>query len=312
MSLSPVVSPGATLTAQRRRWVIVGACLVLLVLLAAWRRSGTEPPATMLSGPAISLSYGARTQQELAEMGVAWYTDFGFASPSVAGYERAYLVRPGVNRASLSRVAASHRGGWWSVGNEPNDLFQDNQTPAEYAVFFRDTARALRQADATAHIMCAGIADADWRWADAFRTEYRKLTGRFPQVDAWNIHNYILGDDQDPYDVGIFKQRIAAFRAWMNAIGEGDKPLILSEFGVLYGAGCCERPVDPPERGVAFMVETVTWLARGDLVQGWAWFMTKSGEMMFNGDLYDAEGQPTLFGQAYRELNTLYWLDHSR
>ena len=84
----------------------------------------------------------------------------------------------------------------------------------------------------------------------------------------------------------------------MSQIGDGARPLILSEYGVLYGAGCCDYPLEPPARGVQFMIDTTTWLARGDLVQAWAWFMTNSGEQHFNGDLFDAAGKLTPFGRG--------------
>ena len=308
------LSPSATMSAvlhkniNREVWryrLLIALCVLIAGVgaLIGWQMvEARSPAAADLRGFGVGLNYRPESQQQLAELGTSWYLDWTFSDPDVPGYRRLYVVRPWADRALLASVAVTRRGVWWSIGNEPNDKNQDNQTPAQYALFFHDAVQIIRQADPSARILSAGIADADWQWAEQFRQEYRKLTGDFPFLDGWNIHNYILGDGQDQYDVGEFKRRITAFRNWMSQIGDGGKPLILSEFGVLYGAGCCQHPPESPERGVAYMVETVTWLARADLVQAWAWFMVNSGEQHFNGDLFDAGGHLTAFGQAYRRL----------
>jgi hypothetical protein len=106
-------------------------------------------------------------------------------------------------------------------------------------------------------------------------------------------------EDHDNMD--IFVQHIVDFRTWMRNRGQRDKPLILTEFGVL-------MPVQygfPPYRVNAFMTATFDYLlsARDDqlgypadenrLVQRWLWFSlndrpwdpdTGAG---FNGALFD-------------------------
>ena len=121
------------------------------------------------------------------------------------------------------------------VGNEPNDPHQDDLSPGAYAAFFHRFATAARAADPTVRMASAGIANADCEWAAAFRDSYREQYGEYPAVDAWNIHNYILEPDRDQLDLAEFQRRIVAFRTWMDEIGEGDKPLFLSEFGALFG-----------------------------------------------------------------------------
>lgn len=289
---------------SRRRWLVLLAVGVLCLygFSVAWRMNTTRPAPPSLNGFGVAQGPGAGDEDKLATLGVTWYTDFAFTGESIPGVTRLYMVFPSFNQKVLHDAAETARGQWWAIGNEPNDEVQDNLTPAAYARFFRDAQSVIRQGDKGAYIMPAGIANADWQYADRFREEYRTLTGHYPQVNAWNLHNYLLDEDGDPYDVGEFKRRIVAFRQWMNRVGEGAKPLYLTEFGVLYGAGCCDQPIDPPQKVVDFMVETVPWLARGDLVQGWAWFTIISGEYMFNGDLYDESGKLTLFGIAYRDL----------
>ena len=101
----------------------------------------------------------------------------------------------------------------------------------------------------------------------------------------------------------IFEQQIWAFRQWMADNGYADKPLIVSEFGVL-------MPVEygfDPARVNAFMDATFQFLAEtaepglgdpndGDrLVQRWAWFSLDNPPWdiddpqldTYNGNLFD-------------------------
>lgn len=240
---------------------------------------------------------------QLDTIGRVWYYDYHYKASAPAIYPRLFMVRNLPFDRALADVMAGNRGAWWAVGNEPNDPNQDYRTPAEYAEFYHDFVQWAKRQDSQCRIIPAGFADADWRWANAFRESYQSLYGEYPAVDGWNIHDYILG--RDPYDVDEFKRRIVAFRHWMLEIGESDKPLFLTEFGVLYGSGCCERPIDPPEKTVEFMRQSVQWLAETDYVQHWAWFILNNARE-FNGGLFDASGHLTLYGETYRELARSY------
>jgi len=245
----------------------------------------------------------AELQVQLDAIGDVWYYDYHFATASVTGHQRLFMIRFQPLDETLESVARANPGAWWVVGNEPNDPHQDNLSPEAYATRFHEVAEFIRRVDRSCKILPAGVANADWRWAREFREAYCQRYQQYPVVDGWNIHNYLLEPGVDPYDVAEFRRRILAFRHWMLEIGEEEKPLFLTEFGVLYGAGCCDRPVDPPERTVAFMREAVQWLATTDYVQHWAWFiLNNAGE--FNGSLYE-EGL-TLYGEAYRDLVRQY------
>ena len=239
----------------------------------------------------------------LDALGDVWYYDYGAKSPTMSGHARLRLVWGWPGDGKLADEIKTNRGAWWAVGNEPNDPNQDFRTPEEYARFYHDFYHWAKRMDRRSKVIPAGIADADWRWATAFRERYREFYGDYPPVDGWNMHCYLLGDDA--YDVSEFKRRVQAFRHWMMSIGEAEKPLFLTEFGVLYGSGCCQRPVDPPEWTVSYMRETVSWLSTTDHVQHWAWFiLNNAGE--FNGGLVDQAGQLTVYGQAYRDLIAEY------
>ncbi len=241
------------------------------------------------------------TAAQLDRLGPVWYMDWQWRTPTLAGHERLYVVRCWEVRGDQGAIAAAMRASgasWWSLGNEPNDPNQDNVSPEAYAGLYH-TFAGWAQGAPRVRIVPAGIANADWNWAAAYREAYRARYGRYPRVDGWNIHNYILEPGLDPYDGREFQRRILAFRRWLETIGDGGKPLFLTEFGVLYGSGCCERPVDPPERVQAFMRESVRWLDESDVVSAWAWFATYSD--LYNGNLMTPEGELTALGGQYRD-----------
>jgi hypothetical protein len=241
------------------------------------------------------------TSEVLDALGPLWYYQYGFAGPGLPGHQRVYLVSPFFSDERLEQALHDNPRSWWLVGNEPNDPYQDNLTPATYAAFYHRFLGIAQRKAPSCRIAPGGIANADWRWAEAFRRSYRAQYGRYPRADAWNIHNYILDPGADQYDVAEFKRRIIAFRDWMARVGEGNKPLLLTEYGVLYGSGCCNRPLEGPARGVEFMRLATQWLQQTEYVQAWSWFSLDS-KRQFNGDLLDASGKLSEFGSAYRDL----------
>jgi len=102
-------------------------------------------------------------------------------------------------------------------------------------------------------------------------------------------------------DLNIFKGQIVALRTWMKAHGQQNKPLILSEFSLLYPFVDYDDPINPTEcflmdefgkcftqpRVTAFLNKTMTYLetARDTnlgypaddyrLVQQWTWYALK-------------------------------------
>jgi len=87
--------------------------------------------------------------------------------------------------------------------------------------------------------------------------EYETRYGGIIPVDVWNVHGFILQEKKNDwgcqipcgiYDVDtgmlygvddhdnmtIFQQEIVAFRRWMKDHGERNKPLVVTEYGILF------------------------------------------------------------------------------
>jgi len=290
---------------KRETWALRVSRVVLCVALLSC--SGCA--ALRRDGQPFSTPFGVGMPEEtpvtaaqLDALGPVWYLDWRWDTPVLEGHERLYVIRCWEVKQDQGAIPSAMRASgsaWWSLGNEPNDPYQDNVSPEEYAELYH-TFETWAQSARRCHILPAGIANADWQWAEAFREAFREKYGRYPRVDGWNIHNYILEPGLDPYDVGEFQRRILAFHRWMESIGDGQKPLFLTEFGVLYGDGCCGRPVDPPEKIQSFMRRATRWLIDSEIVTCWAWFSTYFD--LYNGDLMTKEGDLTDLGVTYREL----------
>ena len=248
------------------------------------------------AGVVVAGSIDARNMDLL---GPVWYYNYGFMGTSLDGHPRALLVRPPFSYDLLAEAVRENPSHWWLLGNEPNDPHQDNLSPEAYAAFFQRASTLIRANDVSCRIAPAGIANADWQWAQAFRESYRVQYGRWPRVDAWNIHNYVLEPQLDQLDVAEFQRRILTFRDWMKSIGESGKPLLLTEFGALYGTGHLGRPPEDPVRVQSYIGTVVDWLSETEHVQAWAWFSSWTGGQ-FNGDLYTDEQSLTAFGESYR------------
>jgi hypothetical protein len=151
-------------------------------------------------------------------------------------------------------------------------------------------------------------------------------------VDVWNIHNFILREERDSWgveippgltvdqgtlfevddhdDMKVFRAQIIDFRRWMADHNQRDRPLIVSEYGIL-------MPEDygfPLERVRSFMHDTYDFMlnatdlsigypADGNrLVQRWAWYSLSDG-VYPTGNLIDLEtGDLTGVGEAHQEF----------
>jgi hypothetical protein len=142
-------------------------------------------------------------------------------------------------------------------------------------------------------------------------------------VDVWTIHNFTLREERDAWGAGIppgmdadqgelysirdhgrmsiFQEHVVAFRQWMAQNGYRDRPLVVSEYGILLPAiyGFEEDVVEK------FMLNSFDYLRTAAdgaigypaddnrLVQAWAWYSLNGKEYDietgdgFNGSLFD-------------------------
>ncbi|HHW88220.1 MAG TPA: hypothetical protein GX400_18700 [Chloroflexi bacterium] len=231
---------------------------------------------------------------------------------------------------------------------------QDEMPPALYAQAYHELYTLLKQQDPTARIFAGSIVQPTplrIKYLDLVLESYQQQYGTAMPVDGWAIHNFILNerscaaynndlnlcwgadippglnetdgliientlaDLQKTVSLTLFKEQIVRFRQWMLDNGYRNKPLYLTEFGVLMPA----EYGFPPSTVNTFMNQTFEYLLTATnpqsgyppdgnrLVQRFSWYST-SDNVSFNGYLFEqpALNQPyvmTEMGQNYRTFS---------
>ena len=233
--------------------------------------------------------------------------------------------------------------------------------PEEYAVIYQAMYQLIKGLDPTAMVAIGGVVQPSpvrLLWLDRVLDAYQELAGAKMPVDVWNIHMQLMRekravdgcddcwgadipagiDDvaegllleiEDNVNLEIFKSMIWDFRRWMEEKGEGDKPLIISEYGVLMPSEYLGATVEEGDKVVQqFMLDTFGFLLgtrdeslgmasdQNRLVQRWLWFSLNEvpyhfdekldAWIGFNGSLFDSQtpvwpGVMTPLGKAFAE-----------
>jgi len=285
-------------------------------------------------------------QYNLSRLHADWYVVYpGFDAdpPPLLDLEFVQIIRlrdeRGYNPPSQEEVelyAKTQPGTLWLIGNEPEDLYQDCQTPAQYAQIYHHWYNIIKAADPSAKIAIGGVVQATplrMRWLDLVLQAYERRYGSKIPVDVWNVHGFILQEKADDwgchipcglsategmlYDIDdhdnmtIFKEQIVRFRRWMRDNGERNKPLIVSEYGILAGVGSGYDEA----RVKRFMIATFDYFtntrnptlgypADGNrMVQAWNWFSLDWKDLWGHksyGHLFDPDTKViTPLGLAY-------------
>lgn len=262
-----------------------------------------------------------------------WFTESFTRSAAEAealGMEFAPMLRVGddglvPDLATIYRQAQARPGLVWLIGNEPDVRWQDDATPEEYACHYFRAWRTIKLADPGARVAIGGISQVTplrLRYLDAILESYRAQFGRPMEVDVWNMHAFVLQekagawgvdvppgfeeatdgvlwgvDDHD--DLALVEEQVRRMRAWMAARGERNKPLYITEYGILMP----EEFGFTPSRVINFMISSFDLLDsltdeslgypldENRLVQRWVWFSTRY-YLYPAGDLFTTDGQP--------------------
>ena len=163
---------------------------------------------------------------------------------------------------------------------------QDEMLPELYAMAYHDIHTVIKEADPTARVAVGAVmqvTDLRRRYLNRIWDAYRDRYGSDLPADMWNIHNYI-GSEECSYErvngrrelvcpvMGVppgetvlsgayiseswrhtdhttFDQQVRRMRQWMKDHGQMDKPLIVSEYGVLSTDDqVCPHPQHEDER----------------------------------------------------------------
>lgn len=302
------------------------------------------PPPTVTSPHrwrfGVGLALGHITDYDLTWLSPGWYLDWQVRpppegleieyAPMVRVSEEGFRPNPQAILAAIDIMP----GALWLLGNEPDVRWQDNTTPESYARHYHTLYTLIKGRDPTAQVAIAGLSQPTalrLRYLDRVLEAYEAMYGEPMPVDVWNIHAFILREEANSWGVGIppgfddqqgelyeianhddleiFQRQIIGFRYWMWTRGYQDKPLIVSEYGILM----------PPDYGFPFeAVRDFMWKtfdfflnARdeeigypGDnnrLVQRWCWY-SLADTVYPTPNLFDpATRMITPLGEAFGE-----------
>jgi hypothetical protein len=232
---------------------------------------------------------------------------------------------------------------WWEEGRWRG---QDETLPEVYATAFHEIQDVIKTADPTARIAIGSIVAAtplrlrylDRVW-DSYYTQYGYSMG--DDIDVWNIHGFILREVRDSWGADIpagqrnlggflfganlatvtaahqnityFQQFTEAFREWMAAHGERNKPLINTEYGILYKELGEYQFTDQQVND--YLIDTLHYMLtatdaetglpvdKNRLVQSWFWYSLDDAN--WNGNLFDPNTKAlTTFGTTWRDSVT--------
>ncbi len=288
-------------------------------------------------------------EYEVFRLGADWYVTFGFQDqpPTVVDLEYAQTIRLSesgylAEQGAIEAYARLRPGTLWLVGNEPDAPAQDCVAPDRYAELYHELYGIIKGSDPTAQVAIGGVVQATplrLQYLDMILDEYQDLYGQKIPVDVWNVHGFILQEKKNswgcqiPCGIGgvqqgmlyslddhdsmtVFHQQIRDFRIWMKEHGERNKPLIVSEYGILMPESL---GFDEP-RVEAFMLATfdyfldtkLSWLGYtaddNRLVQAWNWYSLDDDDFegyAGHGHLFDPDSKSlTALGRAYRDYTS--------
>ncbi len=304
------------------------------------------PPQVALPGNARSrFGFGVAlepvSQYDVSALGAGWYLSWQVevAPERPAGLEFVQMVRVRgkkfrPDRKTIAEAAERNPGSLWLIGNEPDVLWQDWSSPDEYAYVYHELYTFLKKHDPACKVAVAGVSQPTplrLKYLDAILDAYRSRYGEKMPVDVWNVHAFILREEksswgvgippgfdvahgllygiQDHDDMAIFREQILRFRRWMKEHGEREKPLVVSEYGILmplaYGFDSSRvkdfmyRSFDyfltAADRDVGYPPDD------NRLVQRWCWY-SLSDTHYPTGNLFDPQNHRiTPLGEAFRK-----------
>jgi hypothetical protein len=288
----------------------------------------------------FGLAESADAEYWADQLQASWYLDWDVKAGPVSAYPQHWQMvrvsaqgtRPGLER--VINLAASYPGGTWLIGNEPDVIWQDNTTPERYAEHYHTLYTAIKDADPSAQVSVGGIS-----MVSALRLAYLERVLEFYleqydeplPTDLWNIHVYILREQRDSWGVEIppgidveegalweiadhgridlFEEQLRTFRSWMRERGYQDKPLAVTEYGILMpnSYGFPEHEVrqylrETINRMLTLRDQETGYPADGfRLVQQWAWF-SLAFDLYPTGNLANLERKAlTSLGEQYRD-----------
>lgn len=195
------------------------ALILLAALLtpsAAWADPGVTETNCLY--PSVHDRFGVTVETDIRDFAVGqlaagaylnWRAAADPAHPAAMAYlpmVRTYPWGQYPTRTDLEVVIRNNPGVTLLVGNEPDTIWQDNNTPQEYARAYHDIYTLAKSIDPGVRVAFAGLSTVSslrLAWLDMVRASYQSQFGVPMPVDVWNIHPYMVNEMQNEWGNGI-------------------------------------------------------------------------------------------------------------
>ncbi len=276
----------------------------------------------------------------------SWYLYNTLPSPSPVGTQVAEIELGSIGAtpiavATIQAAAQQNPGAYWIIGNEPNVPGPTAVSTDFYAEQLQYYSSAIKGADPTAQIVGPNVLNWNFTctgctayttgssFTEGILTSWANLYGGDPPIDVWSLHAYPITWNALPMtNSSIVEQQITGMSNYLATIpSEANKPIWLSEYGVLWGydglqavsSGCasapnCFAPIGAYDTAAtnAYLNTLIPWMQTTGAqyrLQRWFLFTTigsaESFATTYPGiSLMDSTGSLTTFGQLYRQYAT--------
>jgi hypothetical protein len=243
---------------------------------------------------------------------------------------------------ALAKLVLARPGAMWLVGNEPDCTGEDNLRSGVYARAYHDVYYRIKAIDPTARLGAGSIVQPTplrIHYLNNVLAAYQQRYGEPLPTDFWATHSHILSEVSvagevrgctvpdwpndspeathysydDHWRLDIFESRLINLRRWMADHGYRDRPLIITEYGILFWPDDAATT----QRDINFMTGSFDWLTSATdpnigyppdgnrLVQRWAWFSLTYAN--WAPPLFDPQTYlPTAVGHAYGAYTTAH------
>lgn len=144
-------------------WTVAGPIFIVL----AMTHQSASPPARYIGSDNERAGFGVVwniSDFDVSRLNGGWYVrwDAQFAPAEPAGYIYMPMLRvTGAsfrpNGDSLASIISHNLGRTWIVGNEADNIWQDNVLPQDYAVAYHDAYTFIKEHDPSAKIAINGV-----------------------------------------------------------------------------------------------------------------------------------------------------------
>ncbi len=318
------------------------ALLLFVIVLITNLTSSLQPVDWDLQRIGFGVSTRADAMFWAKQLNASWYLDWKTIPQSVKSFpEHWQMIRLSSqgylpSREEIIGLLINYPGQVWIIGNEPDNIWQDNLPPESYASYYHDLYFLIKRYDPTAQVAVGAVSQPTplrMEYLDSVIREYRKQFHHQLPCDWWTLHAYILREETNSWgagippelgpanstlyeidqhdDLSIFAANIIQFRAWMAENEFQGIPLAVTEFGILLP----EEFGFSTQRVTSFLEGTFYWLFNErntkigyskdsyHLVQKFAWFSL--GDKNFPiADLVDFSNNTlTPAGIAFRDIS---------